>query len=67
MQSYDNEGLTAMCWACLKGHINIVKSLLERGSAIDHADKNGRTPLDLAAFFGDPQVVSPCLGAVFNC
>lgn len=54
----DREGLTALCWACLKGHMNIVKSLLERDSAIDHEDKNGRTPLDLAAFFGDPQVVS---------
>ena len=57
MKATDKEGLTALCWACLKGHLNIVKSLLERDSDIDHEDKNGRTPLDLAAFFGDPQVV----------
>ena len=57
VKTCDKEGLTALCWACLKGHIHIVRSLLERGSDIDHSDKNGRTPLDLAAFYGDPQVV----------
>lgn len=53
----DKEGLTALCWACLKGHLHCVQSLLERGSRIDHTDRNGRTPLDLAAFYGDAQVV----------
>lgn len=54
----DKEGLTALSWACLKGHLPIVRCLVESGAATDHADKNGRTPLDLAAFYGDSEVVS---------
>lgn len=54
----DKEGLTALSWACLKGHLPVVRSLVESGAATDHADKNGRTPLDLAAFYGDAEVVS---------
>ncbi|KAK7919264.1 hypothetical protein WMY93_010548 [Mugilogobius chulae] len=38
----DKEGLTALSWS---------------GSPTDHADKNGRTPLDLAAFYGDSDVM----------
>ncbi|GAA6091861.1 protein TANC2 isoform X1 [Tachysurus ichikawai] len=53
----DKEGLTALSWACLKGHLPVVRLLVERGAATDHADKNGRTPLDLAAFYGDADVV----------
>lgn len=54
----DKEGLTALSWACLKGHLPVVRCLVESGAATDHADKNGRTPLDLAAFYGDSEVVS---------
>ncbi|KAG7259055.1 hypothetical protein CRUP_035814 [Coryphaenoides rupestris] len=53
-----DEGLTALSWACLKGHLPVVRCLVESGAATDHADKNGRTPLDLAAFYGDSEVVS---------
>lgn len=53
----DKEGLTALSWACLKGHLTVVRYLVESGAATDHADKNGRTPLDLAAFYGDSEVV----------
>lgn len=54
----DKEGLTALSWACLKGHMPLVRCLVERGAATAHADKSGRTPLDLAAFYGDSEVVS---------
>lgn len=54
----DKEGLSALSWACLKGHLPVVRYLVESGAATDHADKNGRTPLDLAAFYGDSEVVS---------
>lgn len=54
----DKEGLTALSWACLKGHLPVVRYLVESGAATDHTDKNGRTPLDLAAFYGDSEVVS---------
>lgn len=54
----DKEGLTALSWACLKCQFPLVRELVERGAAIDHADRSSRTPLDLAAFSGDPEVVS---------
>lgn len=54
----DKEGLTALSWACLKGHKSVVQFLVEKGAVIDHTDKNGRTPLDLAAFYGDADIVS---------
>lgn len=57
MPIVDKEGLTALSWACLKGHLPAVRCLVERGAATDHVDKNGRTPLDLAAFYGDAEVV----------
>lgn len=47
-----------LSWACLKGHKNVVQFLVEKGAIIDHTDRNGRTPLDLAAFYGDAEIVS---------
>lgn len=60
----DKEGLTALSWACLKGHLPVVRALVENGAATDHADKNGRTPLDLAAFYGDAEVVRNSCGII---
>ena len=57
LSQMDKEGLTALSWSCLKGHLPVVRCLVESGAATDHADKNGRTPLDLAAFYGDSEVV----------
>lgn len=47
-----------MSWACLKGHREVVQYLVEKGATTDQTDKNGRTPLDLAAFYGDADIVS---------
>lgn len=58
ISSLDKEGLTALSWACLKGHKSVVQHLVEKDAAIDQTDKNGRTPLDLAAFYGDSDIVS---------
>lgn len=41
----------------MRGRIQAVTYLLERGALINTADKTGRTPLDLAAFQGNPQLV----------
>lgn len=57
LDQIDREGLTALSWACLKGQLPLVRELVERGAATTHADRSGRTPLDLAAFCGDPEVV----------
>lgn len=58
LSSLDKEGLSALSWACLKGHRAVVQYLVEEGAEIDQTDKNGRTPLDLAAFYGDAETVS---------
>lgn len=57
MTAVDKEGLTPLSWACLKGQKSVVELLVEKGAQIDHTDKNGRTPLDLAAFYGDADIV----------
>lgn len=57
LSSLDKEGLSALSWACLKGHRAVVRFLVEEGAEIDQTDKNGRTPLDLAAFYGDAETV----------
>lgn len=53
-----------LSWACLKGRKNVVQFLVEKGALIDHTDKNGRTPLDLAAFYGDAEIVSQTLSLI---
>lgn len=58
ISSLDKEGLSALSWACLKGHREVVQYLVEKGATTDQTDKNGRTPLDLAAFYGDADIVS---------
>lgn len=58
MTAVDKEGLTPLGWACLKGQKKVVEFMVERGAQIDHTDKHGRTPLDLAAFYGDADIVS---------
>lgn len=57
LASVDKEGQTALSWACLKGQKGVVERLVEKGAEIDHPDRNGRTPLDLAAFNGDAETV----------
>lgn len=40
----------------------MVQFLVEEGAEIDQMDKNGRTPLDLAAFYGDAETVGTARG-----
>jgi hypothetical protein len=49
--------LTALSWACHQGHRHAVMTLLDKGSSVNAIDKNGRTPLDLAATCSDPKIV----------
>jgi len=42
--------------ALFLGQAHCVRSLISRNANIAHRDASGRTALDLAAFFGDPQV-----------
>ena len=52
--------MTALSWACLRGKIQAAQCLLDNGADINHANKIGRTPLDLAAFQGNPGLTQVC-------
>jgi ankyrin repeat protein len=52
IEAADSKGMTALSWACVKGQAQAANCLLEHqkgGADINHADKAGMTPLDLAA------------------
>ena len=50
--------MSALCWACLRGHLPCAQTLIEYGANIEHVDRNGRSPLDLATLHGDARLVS---------
>lgn len=50
LETRDKDGLTALCWACVRGRVAVVQVLLDRGADVSTNDNTGRTPLDLAAF-----------------
>lgn len=65
----DREGLTALSWACLKGHRHAVVTLLGKEEGlVNTVDRNGRSPLDLAATCPDAKIVQILLdkGAVLE-
>ena len=66
MLRQDREGLTALGWACLRGRVQAAQCLLDRGANVNHVDKTGRTPLDLAAFQGNPNLVQVCIVSVMR-
>ncbi|GAP91387.1 putative ankyrin repeat containing protein yar1 [Rosellinia necatrix] len=51
-------GNTALHWACLGGHLDIVKLLLSRGASPTIGNDKDQIPLDLAAFNNHMHVVS---------
>lgn len=57
LSSADQEGLTALSWACMKGQKGAVQLLVEAGADPNQPDRQGRTPLDLAALNGDADTV----------
>ncbi|KAM6486416.1 hypothetical protein HDV62DRAFT_215847 [Trichoderma sp. SZMC 28011] len=46
----DRRGRTALIYAALKGHIDVVKLLLSENANVNHTDEKNRTPLWFASF-----------------
>lgn len=49
--------MTALSWACMKGQKSVVQLLVEADADPNKPDRQGRTPLDLAALNGDAEIV----------
>lgn len=60
----DNDGLSALSWACTRGRVQAVQCLLDRGAEINQADLSGKIPLDLAASQGNPSAVQVIISLV---
>ena len=57
MNHVDSNGLTALHWAALNGHLEVVKLLVESGADVDHVSEKGWTALHCAAYNGHLEVV----------
>jgi ankyrin repeat protein len=58
-----NEQLTPLLWACVNGHEDCVRLLLDAKANPNARKDNGRTPLHVAAIFGAATCVQPLLDA----
>lgn len=56
--NYQEEGgLTALHWAAIRGHAEVVKKLLEYGANVSSTDEDNNTALHMAALGGNIKVV----------
>ena len=44
----DSQGATALHWAAGEGHVDIVKTLIEKGADVQAKDSNKESPLHYA-------------------
>jgi len=56
-------GWTALHYAATRGHLDVLRLLLDKSAYIDAASPNGTTPLMMAAFYGTPSAVKLLLEA----
>ncbi len=57
IDAFDNNNHTALIWASLNGHTQIVRKLLDNGADTDFSDNRGHTALILAALNGYIEIV----------
>ena len=56
-------GWTPLHYASTRGHVDVMRLLLDKSAYIDAASPNGTTPLMMAAFYGTPSAVKLLLEA----
>ncbi|KAH8621617.1 hypothetical protein IG631_23704 [Alternaria alternata] len=54
----DSDGNTALALACMEGHYDMVRFLVEQGSLIDSKNKSGETPLIISLRYGRTEVAT---------
>jgi ankyrin repeat protein len=62
----DYRGLTSLQIACIYGHLDVVRLLLDRGANIEAAGRSGQTSLILASMNGRHNIVKELLGRGAN-
>lgn len=51
----DNVGQTPLHWACIRGHVTVVMTLLAPGDRMDITDSDNKLPVDLTHVSGSSQ------------
>ena len=62
----DNQGRTALYMASMLGHLECMKLLVRRGATVGKTSYNGTTPLIIAAFEGQKEVVEFLIANTVN-
>merc|ERR1712039_403426 len=57
----DHNGYTALTWAAISGHVDVVQALVDAKAAIDTQGKDGMTPLMWAAYYERKETVAKLL------
>lgn len=58
LSASNNEGISPVVAAASRGHLDVVRTLLDRGVDASEADENGRTPLAAAQLAEQSEVVA---------
>lgn len=68
INSADENGLTALHWACANGQLATVEFLVKNGAEVSVCGNQGETPLLLASCYGFLEIVKfiLCMGVDIN-
>jgi len=58
IETVDNNGMTALHWACHKGYGSVLTELVKASANINSVTQNASTPLILASSCGHIEIVS---------
>ena len=64
VDAQDQDGWTALCYACENSHAEVVSELLQRGARVDIATSDGWTPLHMACVEGSDDVFIELFGGL---
>jgi len=56
-------GQCGLWWLCMHGNVELVKLLISKGADVNLCDRDGWSPLSVAAFYGHAEVIKELLAA----